>query len=462
MKKFLKAMILTAMIAGMLTISAFASDYDHCADALHDLGLFSGTDAGYELDRAPNRAEASVMLVRLLGQEDAAKQLTYSAPFTDVPEWARPYVQYLYDNGLAAGTSDTTFGSGELCTAQQYATFLLRALGYSDKDGLDFTFSNALEFGEKLGVVDAFNCDPGDFLRDDVVAMSYTALATAPKSGEADLLTKLVNTGAVQDAKGYDKLFHDFRSYADMTVDYNKNSSMSAVMDLKSNIRSAGINLMDMTMKMDVAMKMEENNFQNTKMAVLTEMEISMSDDLMNAGFADASDASEKSSMAMYFSDGYVYVNSDGQKIKYASDVNAFYEEYLSLMNTESFEYPICLFRGISSIASGNATTYRLTMAESAYNSLFVKLLNFMSEEDASGELMNTSLTFGDMTLEVVLKDGTPVQQKGNITMHVTEDSQTMDMTMVMDIHDMKIGSDVNVVLPSDLNTYLDVSGLTA
>jgi len=463
MKKFLKAVILTAMVLALLTISAFASDYDHCADALHDLGLFSGTDTGYELDRAPNRAEASVMLVRLLGQEDAAKALTYSAPFTDVPEWAQPYVQYLYDNGLAAGTTDTTFGSGELCTAQQYATFLLRALGYSDKDSLDFTFANALEFGEQLGVVDVFNCDPDNFLRDDVVAMSYTALATAPKSGEADLLTKLVNTGAVKDAKGYDRLFKDFRDYAKIAVASNQNTSMSMIADVKANVQSAGINLMDMTMKMNCAVKMDLNNLQNSKMSMVLDMDMSVSDDLVNAGFADPTEANEKASTAMYLTDGYVYVNSDGQKVKYAysaDDANELDKMMSSFQSMESQDLPICLIRKISSTTSGNTTTYHATLAESAYNTLFAELLGLLSAEDTTGELANTSITLGDISVEATVKNGAVVRSKANMEMSVTAEGETMDMSMTMDMHDMKTGAAVNVVLPGDLDTYLDVTGL--
>lgn len=43
------------------------------------------------------------MLVRLLGKEAEAEKLTYTAPFTDLKGWEKPYVQYLYDNGLANG-----------------------------------------------------------------------------------------------------------------------------------------------------------------------------------------------------------------------------------------------------------------------------------------------------------------------------------------------------------------------
>ena len=58
------------------------------------------------------------------------KKLTYTAPFTDLKGWEKPYVQYLYDNGLANGMSATAYNPTGKCSAQMYTTFLLRALGY--------------------------------------------------------------------------------------------------------------------------------------------------------------------------------------------------------------------------------------------------------------------------------------------------------------------------------------------
>ena len=68
MNKWLRAVCVGAAAAAMLTASAFAANYTNCADSLHEMGLFQGTQNGYDLDRTPTRAEAAVMLVRLLGK----------------------------------------------------------------------------------------------------------------------------------------------------------------------------------------------------------------------------------------------------------------------------------------------------------------------------------------------------------------------------------------------------------
>ncbi len=111
MNKWLRAVCVGAAAAAMLTASAFAANYTNCADSLHEMGLFQGTQNGYDLDRTPTRAEAAVMLVRLLGKEAEVKALTYTAPFTDLKGWEKPYIQYLYSNGLANGMNRTNLPS---------------------------------------------------------------------------------------------------------------------------------------------------------------------------------------------------------------------------------------------------------------------------------------------------------------------------------------------------------------
>ena len=203
MKTKLRIVLASVLVAAGLAVTAGAASYDNCADQLKDLGLFQGTEDGYELDRAPTRGEAATMLVRLLGKEAEAKELTYEAPFTDLDDWQKPYVQYLYDNKLTNGATETTFEPEEACSAQMYTTFLLRALGYSDAAEGDFTYDAAIDFGETIGLVDYANCNESAFLRDHVAAMSLTALNTDVKGEtETKLLEKLVADGARRRSQG--------------------------------------------------------------------------------------------------------------------------------------------------------------------------------------------------------------------------------------------------------------------
>lgn len=218
MNKWLRAVCVGAAAAAMLTASAFAANYTNCADSLHEMGLFQGTQNGYDLDRTPTRAEAAVMLVRLLGKEAEAKTLTYTAPFTDLKGWEKPYVQYLYSNGLANGTNRTTFNPTGKCTAQMYATFLLRALGYSDT--ADFSYANAIETAREQGIYDTGIINVQNFLRDDAAAASYTVLSVSPKNSEGTLLGQLVSENAITeaDAKRYQSLFSSYAQYREATA----------------------------------------------------------------------------------------------------------------------------------------------------------------------------------------------------------------------------------------------------
>ena len=167
---------------------------ENIANALKSLGLFLGSDNGFELDRKPTRIEAVIMLIRLLGKEAEAKAETYSHPFTDVPAWADSYIGYAYENSLANGTGKTTFGTGD-ATAQMFSTFVLRALGYQDdtKGGDDFTYAGAVDFAQSRGLVsgpDMIN----NFNRGSCVKMMESALRQALKTGDP-LYKKLANEG---------------------------------------------------------------------------------------------------------------------------------------------------------------------------------------------------------------------------------------------------------------------------
>ena len=218
MNKWLRAVCVGAAAAAMLTASAFAANYTNCADSLHEMGLFQGTQNSYDLDRTPTRAEAAVMLVRLLGKEAEAKALTYTAPFTDLKGWEKPYVQYLYSNGLANGTHRPTFNPTGKCTAQMHAVFLLRALGYSDT--ADFSYANAIETAREQGIYDTGIINVQNFLRDDAAAASYTVLSVSPKNSEGTLLDQLVSENAITeaDAKRYQSLFSSYAQYREATA----------------------------------------------------------------------------------------------------------------------------------------------------------------------------------------------------------------------------------------------------
>lgn len=203
MKKLL-CPLFALLIVLSLSTAAFAADYsaEESANALYELGLFQGTGETangkpiYSLDAAPTRAQAVTMLVRLLGKEAEAKAGTWTVPFSDLADWARPYVGYAYANGLTNGLSAERFGSDDKVTANQYLTFILRALGYSSER--DFQWDKANAFSDSLGLTHGEYRASHSFTRGDTARISFAALAQTRKGSEETLAAQLVRQGAVK------------------------------------------------------------------------------------------------------------------------------------------------------------------------------------------------------------------------------------------------------------------------
>ena len=159
----------------------YPGDTQAQAQALKDLGLFKGTNKGFELEKPMTRAEAAVMVTRLLGAESEAKTGSYSHPFQDVPAWAGPYVGWLYQNGLTKGVGKGEYGSGRRVTCQQFGVFLTRAsyrpeareelLEFGRKNDVDLFEANAITSSEETAA-----CDKAGFLRADAVVMAARLL----------------------------------------------------------------------------------------------------------------------------------------------------------------------------------------------------------------------------------------------------------------------------------------------
>lgn len=186
MKRFL-SFILALTLAVSLVPSAFAASDEavQAANALHTLGLFNGTgtDANgnpiYDLDRAPTREEAITMLIRLMGKEADAKGYNWEMPFTDVSNWAKPYIGYAYAYSLTSGTSETTFGGKQKVSAMQYLTFVLRALDY--EDGTDFQWDKAWELSDEIGLTSGQYTSNTPITRGDIAIISLKALSISNK-----------------------------------------------------------------------------------------------------------------------------------------------------------------------------------------------------------------------------------------------------------------------------------------
>lgn len=249
MRRYL-AWILAVMlcIASVPVTYAANPEAQNAAETLYREGLFRGTGITadgspiFELERVPSRTEAITMLVRLLGAEEEALSGSWRMPFTDVDDWARPYVGYAYTHGLTAGISATAYGGDAPVTAAQYLTFMLRVLGY--ESGRDFAWDRAWTFADEIGLTDGRYTAANNtaFTRGDaaIVSCALHKMQNADFSNGTEILTlEQVMTRTLDDAaiaklqnlglprlKKYIASYGDFAAWAEsQSAQYLRNRS---------------------------------------------------------------------------------------------------------------------------------------------------------------------------------------------------------------------------------------------
>ena len=451
MKRFLTLLCTTLLLTVALCVTASASDFDAVAEDLSTIGMFRGTGNGFELDRAPTRSEAAIMLVRLYGVEDAAKA-AYEAgeithPFTDVSQFTSPYVAWLYANGITNGTTATTFGSANKCSAQNYVVFLLRALGY--KDGTDFQYADALVFAQEKGFYEPVMF-PGDFLRDDLAALTYQALAADMADGKTYLLDSLVKSGAI-DAKAAQPMTEKIEAYRAMTaaMEDEDESAMDVDMDIK----------MDMTMTADgETMKVPSTVKGNMKM-------IMDGTDIQMAYTTETTAEGETVKVDMWMKDGYAYVSTSmaGQemKLKYSVEDQMAAVKDLTMVDVTAMDVSgLAMLDSVTAKKVGSNTEYTIVIGNGV-NSMLSGVLGMMGSE-ADGLDMH----FGKMTATYTV-DSKGNMKKVDMTFTASmkmdmplEDGQAISMSVDYD-YDMLItvnatGKAVRITFP-DFSGYLEV-----
>lgn len=451
MKRTHKSFLAATIFSAVLAVSANAANvsFTNCADALNQMGLFNGTDKGYELDREPTRGEAAAMLVRLLGKESEAIEKNYKSPFTDVPNWAQPYVGWLYENGLTKGTSDTQYSANSNCTAQMYTTFLMRTLGYKDYgDSTDFTYDDVISFALEKGVIDIANYDANKFLRDNVVAMSYTALATPPKEGGHDnLLDKLVSEGAIDEskAKSTQDIFDLYREYEKITSKFSKETKVDMNVNMNSNIYVDAADAMAVSVNANVKQDINLENFDKSKMLMNGTTQVTM-----KKGFLGSpEEVNEKVEMTSYFGDGYYYLSQNNEKIKmpmsYQDALEGIDIDYIM----ETSQEPISTIKSINKTSDGK---YNISYSGDALTSI---------TNNVMGSIVGDDLDIDEIKISKI--DITTQVQDGNIKSMDIDMKMTFDMDTRLDtesnikVEILNVGDGVVITVPTDLDSYKEL-----
>lgn len=229
-------MILVVCITLVLPVGAAElATAESEALALRQLRLFLGVSTkkiDFQLDKAPTRTQAIIMLIRVLGKEAEALSGNWTHPFTDVDPVADKYIGYAYQNGLAYGNRDK-FGTDN-AISDMYLTFVLRALGYDDTKG-DFTWTEPDALAKSVGILPD-DIDTNNFLRADVVRISWAALSARLKNGTQALAEKLIADG-VFTGENYDNAKH--------IAEIKKETNVSTVAELKSALENKDTTLIN-------------------------------------------------------------------------------------------------------------------------------------------------------------------------------------------------------------------------
>ena len=456
MKRVLVTIMIVAILSGALVIPASAANYTHVADELNGLGLFQGTDSGYDLGSAPNRIQAVVMLIRLLGLETEALACDSEHPFADVSGWQAPYVAYAFENKLTTGVSDTEFNPNGVCTAQMYVTYVLRALGYSSEPGGEFTYAGAVEFGKSLGIIDDLLAN-GQFLRDQMVAVSYLALAAAPNGGDfACLLEKLAAEGAVAQSAAAAllnklALFGEFGAAFSGLIDepaiaVNANFASDAGA-MGALLAATGI---DVNMSADADMSMIRGDV--TKAAanlVITQ-------------------SGKDQEVQVYFTGDKLYVNNDGEKSVMDSPDPSIINSIKAVLG--QFSFAPYIISDMSKDAKSDSVVYTVAVADgyiaAAIDMLFAAMGSMDTSDMGVGDIGLGNLDPADIDISVAnsdLKfytDSNGVLNKAVLACDLVLKIEmggvpiSLTISLSLDFEVTGTGDDVTVDFPDDLDDY--------
>lgn len=304
MKKKLLSLFLALTLALSLAAPAWAATPEEAQDSaqlLYNLGLFQGSGTNedgsprFALERAPTRAEAVTILVRLLGAEEAAQAQTWTTPVSTA----------------------------------QFLTLLLRALGY--EDGKDFTWSTPWTLTDQLGITDGdYTAQTATFLRADAAVVSANALY-APKKGEdKTLLQDLLDSGAISGSTvviwDYAPLLfdEDFASFLFYPVDGSPASFTSFKLD-KVTVNGLSCQTLQVTTPEEVSAYLASIGYDAGGFGYV---EITYDEDKAQAAATEHyTDENGKTYPLLAFSFTYTATQADGSQVKGSFTDNYYLDE---------------------------------------------------------------------------------------------------------------------------------------
>lgn len=421
LRLLLTLLFITSLICPCLAASA---RFDVSAERLAGLNLLYGRDSGPALQERPTRAEAAVLLTRLLGGGKTAESEPSEHPFGDVPAWADGAVDYLYSRGVLFGVTETSFGPDLPCSAQMYCTLILRVLGYSDRE--DFSYENAVAFAEPLGLDGPALEEP--FLRGNLAALSYAALGCQPKGAQGEtLLERLAAAVPLPEApvQALQSIFQIHRDVTQVMERYQGEQAAQLSMTGELEIHHAGVRL-----PIEIA-----NTTRISGAGEHLQVESNTVTRQLIVG-------SEKTT---YYRDGWCYVQNGDSRTKRRAAPDERFSPAAALLAVVPPVY------GMES-AAASCGTYQLFLMEAE------DLIKPVLDSLGVSELENAALTALSPVISLTQKDGRLETYQLQASLQAArEDGAVMEIKMNLEVRVEATGPEVEVGAPQDPESYLEI-----
>ena len=216
LKRALSLGLTAAMISGLMVMGSSAASYAdvtsennvEAIEVLQAVGVMIGDEDGnFNPDENVTRNEMAVIMSNLLAL-NVSNFTSSSIPFTDVPDWAAPYVAACYADGITSGTSDTTYGGSDTVTAAQAGLMMLKALGYfqySSDFGSDWQLA-AVRQASSIDLYDGIDAGASSAMtRNEVAQLALNALEATMVEPSSDGSTIVVGDITVSSNVSYDE-----------------------------------------------------------------------------------------------------------------------------------------------------------------------------------------------------------------------------------------------------------------
>ena len=163
LKRALSLALASIMLVGMMAVGTSAASYPdvdsndnvEAIAVLQAAGVMTGDDKGnFNPDQKVTRNEMAVVMANLLDLDVA--DFAGASEFTDVPAWAKNYVDACFANGIVSGASATNYNGAASVTAVEAGLMVMKALGYFEFS-VDFGDNWKLATIKQASLIDLFD-----------------------------------------------------------------------------------------------------------------------------------------------------------------------------------------------------------------------------------------------------------------------------------------------------------------